>query len=316
VITTIGTNITRAVELLNEGQLVAIPTETVYGLAGNAIDPDAVVRIYEAKKRPRFNPLIIHLPSLEAAEKYVSGIPEIIRKIAAKFSPGPISYLLPKAEIVPDIITAGSDRVVIRIPSHPMALELLGKLDFPLAAPSANPFGYVSPVTAQHVYDGLHGRIPYILDGGPCVVGLESTIIGLEDDELIIHRVGGVSADDIEEISGMRPRYSLLHEKPDTPGQLKTHYAPAKPLLVGDPSLLIGNHRSKKIAVISLSRIYDGAFLNRPLSSAGDLHVAAANLFSVLRELDRSDADMIIAERFPEQGIGQAINDRLGRAGS
>ena len=313
-VTTIGTDIDLAVKLLNEGRLVAIPTETVYGLAGNATNPEAVAGIFEAKQRPRFNPLIMHLPSLDAAEKYVDSVPDIIRTLATHFSPGPISYLLPKSSLVPDIITAGSDKVVIRIPSHPMTLELLSRLEFPLAAPSANPFGYVSPVTAQHVYDGLHGKIPYILDGGPCLIGLESTIVGWENDELVIHRVGGVSADEIEKVSGVRPRYNLLHEKPDTPGQMKSHYAPKIPLLVGDPSSLIRIHQSKKVAVISLSKIYQGAWVNMPLSKPGNLIEAAANLFTVLRELDHSDIELIIAERFPEEGIGIAINDRLSRA--
>ncbi|MGB4770534.1 MAG: L-threonylcarbamoyladenylate synthase, partial [Chitinophagaceae bacterium] len=190
-ITTIGTNISRAVDLLIQGELVAIPTETVYGLAGNATNGEAVARIFEAKQRPRFNPLIMHLPSLDAAAPYVTEIPETLRKIADVFSPGPVSFLLPRTNLVPDIITHGSDKVVIRIPAHPMALELLRALPFPLAAPSANPFGYVSPVTAQHVYDGLQGKIPYILDGGTCTIGMESTIIGMENGELVIYRVGG-----------------------------------------------------------------------------------------------------------------------------
>lgn len=313
-ITTIGTDISRAAALLMQGQLVAIPTETVYGLAGNATDAEAVARIFEAKQRPRFNPLIMHLPSLEAAGRYVTEIPEALQKIAHAFSPGPVSFLLPKTNLVPDIITAGSDRVVIRIPAHPMALELLREVDFPLAAPSANPFGYVSPVTAQHVYDGLHGRIPYILDGGTCTVGLESTIIGMEEGELVVYRVGGLSAEDIASVSGMRPRYSLLHQRPDTPGQLRSHYAPSKPLILGDPARLLPSYQAKKVAVISFRTSYPEAYICKTLSGSGNLPEAAAHLFTVLRELDRSDAEIILAERFPEEGLGVAINDRLGRA--
>lgn len=313
-ITTIGTDISRAAALLRQGQLVAIPTETVYGLAGNATDAEAVARIFEAKQRPRFNPLIMHLPSLEAAGRYVTEIPEALQKIAQAFSPGPVSFLLPKSDLVPDIITAGSDRVVIRIPAHPMALELLRKVEFPLAAPSANPFGYVSPVTAQHVYDGLHGRIPYILDGGTCMVGLESTIIGMEEGELVVYRVGGLSAEAIASVSGMRPRYSLLHQRPDTPGQLRSHYAPAKPLILGDPARLLPNYKAKKIAIISFRNSYPEAYICKTLSGSGNLPEAAAQLFTALRELDRSDAELILAERFPDEGLGVAINDRLGRA--
>ncbi len=311
--TEIGKDIARAADLLRNGQVVAIPTETVYGLAGNALDSEAVIRIYEAKQRPRFNPLIIHVSSLETAGKYVKEIPAEIMALAARFSPGPLSYLLPKTSLVPDLVTAGSNRVVIRIPSHPLTLELLGQLDFPLAAPSANPFGYVSPVTAAHVKEGLNGKIPYILDGGACSVGLESTIVGMENGEIIIHRLGGITADDIRTVTGRAPEFSLLHKKPDTPGQLKSHYAPAKPLMVGDVDAYIDSNPGKKIAVISYTRKYD-VFLSKVLSATGNLHEAASNLFSALRELDRSEAEIILAEKFPDEGIGMAINDRLSRA--
>jgi L-threonylcarbamoyladenylate synthase len=312
-LTEIGKDITRAADLLRNGEVVAIPTETVYGLAGNALDTEAVIRIYEAKQRPRFNPLIIHVPSLESAGKYVKEVPAEIRALAARFSPGPLSYLLPKTAVVPDLVTAGSDRVVIRIPSHSLTLDLLGQLDFPLAAPSANPFGYVSPVTAEHVKQGLNGRIPYILDGGPCSVGLESTIVGIEDGEIFIHRLGGVTADDIRSVIGREPKFSLFHKKPDTPGQLKSHYAPGKPLIVGDVDAIIDSNPGKKIAVISYNRKYD-VFLNKVLSPTGNLHEAASNLFTALRELDRSEAEIILAEKFPDEGMGMAINDRLSRA--
>lgn len=314
-ITEIGQEISKAVLLLQAGALVAIPTETVYGLAGNALNSEAVINIFEVKGRPRFNPLIMHLPSLRAAEQYVTDIPAPLRLLAEHFSPGPLSYLLPKSSLVPDLVTAGSDKVVVRIPSHPMTLELLQQIDFPLAAPSANPFGYVSPVTAEHVKEGLNGRIPYILNGGACSVGLESTIIGMEDEEMIIHRVGAITAEDIFNVTGIKPRFSLLHKKPDTPGQLKLHYAPAKPLLVGDLSSLIPAHSGKKLAVISFMDHWQDVYISKVMSASGNLHEAAASLFTVLRELDKSDADLILAELFPNTGIGQAINDRLSRAG-
>jgi L-threonylcarbamoyladenylate synthase len=314
-ITETGKDVSAAAALLRSGEIVAIPTETVYGLAGNALDNEAVIRIYEAKQRPRFNPLIIHLPSIDHAAKYVKEIPEPIRQLAAVFSPGPLSYLLPKTSLVPDLVTAGSDKVVIRIPAHPMALELLKLLDFPLAAPSANPFGYVSPVTADHVKEGLNGKIPYILDGGPCSVGVESTIIGMQGNELIIHRVGGVSAEEISMVTGIMPRFSLLHEKPDTPGQLKSHYAPGKPLVVGNVDELIKTYAGRNIAVVSFRKNYEVRDC-RILSPKGDLHEAASRLFTTLRELDRSEAEIILAEIFPDEGIGMAINDRLSRANS
>lgn len=314
--TMIGTDVHQAADILKQGELVAIPTETVYGLAGNALNAEAVVRIFEAKQRPRFNPLIMHLPSIEAAEEYVTSIPGVMRDLAEHFSPGPISYLLPKARIVPDLVTAGSNRVVIRIPAHPVTLELLNLLDFPLAAPSANRFGYVSPVTAQHVLDGLEGRIPYILDGGPCKVGLESTIVGTEGDEIIIYRVGGISAEEIAAVSGKNVKFSLIHKSPETPGQLKTHYAPSIPLVLGNVDAQMESNKGRKIAVLSFTTAYPDAHVNKVLSPSGDLHEAAFSLFSALREIDKSGADLILAEKFPDQGIGQAINDRLGRAGN
>jgi L-threonylcarbamoyladenylate synthase len=313
-ITTIGKDIEYAATLLRNAELVAIPTETVYGLAGNAMNSEAVLKIYEAKQRPRFNPLILHLPDISHAGIYVREMPATAILLAEHFSPGPLSFLLPKSSMVSDLVTAGSDKVVIRIPAHPMTLALLHLLDFPLAAPSANPFGYVSPVTASHVMEGLGGRIPYILDGGPCSVGLESTIVGFDDEEIIIHRLGGITVEDIRKITGKEPRLSLLHRQPETPGQLKSHYAPSTPLLVGDVNELVKACKGKRIAVISFRRAYSGVHHNFILSSAGNLHEAAGNLFAALRELDKLETDIILAEKFPDEGIGKAINDRLGRA--
>ena len=313
-ITRIGKDIGYAASLLRNGELVAIPTETVYGLAGNALDNEAVLGIYEAKQRPRFNPLILHLPDFSVVDKYVTEIPEDANILSKQFSPGPISFLLPKSAIVPDLVTAGSDKVVIRIPSHPMALELLRMLAFPLAVPSANPFGYISPVSAMHVLEGLGGKIPYILDGGTCTVGLESTIVGFENNEIIIHRLGGITVEDIRRIAGKEPRLSLSHKQPETPGQLKSHYAPSTKLLSGDVYALIKQNTGKKVAVISFRNKYPEVEDNYILSPSGNLHEAASNLFSALRELDKKEVELILAEKFPDEGIGRAINDRLSRA--
>ncbi len=302
--------------MLQAGELVAMPTETVYGLAGNALDSEAVLRIYEVKQRPSFNPLIIHLPDFSSIGKYVTDIPQDAILLARHFSPGPLSYLLTKSRIIPDLVTAGSDKVVVRIPSHPMALDLLSMLDFPLAAPSANIFGYVSPVSAEHVLEGLGGKIPYILDGGLCRVGLESTIVGFDDGKIIIHRIGGVTVEDIRKITGKEPVVNLSHKKPETPGQMKSHYAPSTKLIIGDVNELVAVNEEKDIAVISFMKEYHGVSNNFVLSPSGNLHEAASNLFSVLREIDKLGVDLIIAEKFPEQGIGSAINDRLSRAGS
>ena len=314
--TDVGNDIQLAASLLKKGELVAIPTETVYGLAGNALDSEAVLKIYEAKKRPRFNPLIIHLPGFEMLSKYTENIPPDAELLVNHFSPGPISFLLPKRSIVPDIVTAGSDKVVVRIPDHPLTLSLLRMLDFPLAAPSANIFGYVSPVSAAHVLEGLGGKIPYILDGGASAIGLESTIVGFDNGEIIIHRLGGITVEDIRKVIGREPRLYLTHKLPQTPGQLISHYAPATELQIGEIEELMQQNRNRKVAVISFVRKYPGATRNFILSPSGNLHEAASNLFSALREIDSLGMDIILAEKFPDEGIGKAINDRLQRAGS
>ena len=314
--TKIGTDINKAAALLREGELVAVPTETVYGLAANALDENSVLKIYHAKNRPWFNPLILHVDSFEKLKQYVNEIPADCIKLAEKFSPGPITFLLKKNDSVPDLVTAGSKKVAIRIPDHPMLAELLKQIDFPLAAPSANPSGYVSPVTAQHVLEGLNGKIPYIMDGGECKVGLESTIVGFEDGQTIIYRLGGISKEAIEEVLGKIVGLLLSHSAPDTPGQLKSHYATATPLYFGNAEELISRFADKKFVLITLSKRFSNVEPSRQfrLSSAGNPDVAARRLFKTLRKADAMNADLIIAEEMPEKGLGAAINDRLQRA--
>lgn len=313
--TMIGNDIEYAATLLRKGELVAIPTETVYGLAGNALNEKAVIKIYEAKDRPWFNPLIIHVSSVEDIQLYAGNVSGKVFQLAEKYTPGPITFLLQKKEIIPGLITAGSDKVAIRIPDHPMTLELLKKIDFPLAAPSANPSGYVSPVTAQHVLDGLDHKIPYILDGGECKIGVESTLVGFENEDVVIYRTGGVAVEEIEELLQQKVELRLTSEEPESPGQLKSHYATKKPLYYGNVKKLLQKFKDKKTAVITLNKKYDvepsSLFC---LSESGDLHEAAANLFKVLRNIDKSDCEVILADHFPEDGIGRAINDRLQRA--
>jgi len=313
--TTIGRDIEKAKALLEAGELLAIPTETVYGLAANGFSEAAIAKIYEAKNRPQFNPLILHVANLEQAQKLVTEIPNACKRLMQALSPGPITYLLPKSSLVPDLVTAGSSRVAIRIPNHAMALDLLGSLGFPLAAPSANPSGYVSPVSADHVMQGLHGKIPYILDGGSCNVGLESTIVGFENNEVVIHRLGGISAEQISTINGIDVKTSLSHASPTAPGQLKSHYATSKPLLIGDVEQLINASEGKKIGLLMFQQSSGYAVEKEILlSPSGSLEEAAAGLFRAMRLLDECDLDVIIAERFPNTGIGRAINDRLERA--
>lgn len=313
--TEIGIDIYKAKEWLERGELVAVPTETVYGLAGNGLDIGAIAKIYEAKNRPRFNPLILHVASVDQIGKWVAEVPEACLQLMHDFCPGPITFLLPKSDLVPDLVTAGSALVAIRIPDHALTRELLSAVDFPLAAPSANPSGYVSPVAATDVLEGLAGKIPYILDGGSCRVGLESTIVGFENDELVVHRLGAISAEQLMESTGKQVQTQLSHASPSAPGQLKSHYATHKPLFVGDVNALIQSVEHKKIGVISFQADYSKhAVENYVLSASGNLEEAAAQLFRAMRALDKSDVDLILAERFPDTGIGRAINDRLERA--
>lgn len=314
----IGTDIHHAAELLRNGELVAIPTETVYGLAANAFDPEAVLRIFQAKQRPAFDPLIVHVHNRDQVAGIVSEQPPGAAQLMDAFWPGPLTLVLPRTAQVPDIVTSGLNTVGIRMPAHPMTMELLRELPFPLAAPSANPFGYVSPTTAQHVSDQLGVRVPYILDGGPCAVGVESTILGWEQREKglegqwVLYRPGGIPVEDLEVVIG-----SISTAKrtvvPAAPGMLESHYAPRKPVYVGDVQELLVAHQAQRVAVISLSTEYPAWRCER-LSPLRDLHEAARNLFGVLRDLDRSQAEVILAEVFPGHGLGRAINDRLRRA--
>lgn len=314
--TEIGTDIRRAAILLKEGKLVAIPTETVYGLAANALDADAVLDIYTTKNRPSFNPLIVHVPDVSHFAKYASAVPDAIYRLAERFSPGPLTYVLPKRDIIPDIVTGGGDTVALRIPDHPVTLELLRTAGIPLAAPSANPFGYISPVTAMHVNDSLGGTVPYILDGGACSIGVESTVIMMRDDTLVILRKGGLGAEELSTVVTNLRLEVNLSSNPKSPGQLKSHYAPRAPFLLGDVEELLQSNAGTRIAVLSFDKAYYGAdiVINELLSPSGDLSEAARNLFSAMRRLDRTDIGLIIAEKVPDHGLGMAINDRLQRA--
>ncbi len=321
----IGTDLARAALLLSDGELVAIPTETVYGLAANAFDTDAVLRIFQVKQRPAFDPLIVHVHHRAQVEQLVSQVPPEAEALMERFWPGPLTLVMPKSARVPDIVTSGSDTVGVRMPAHPMALDLLRSLDFPLAAPSANPFGYVSPTTAQHVADQLGEKIPYILDGGPCAVGVESTIIGWEPhptphtphltphtSNWVLYRAGGIPVEAIEAVIGQLGS-AKARVLPVAPGMIESHYAPRKPLFVGDVPALLKEHSGKRCAIIAFATHYD-QWRCETLSPSGDASEAARNLFRVLRELDTSDADVILAEIFPNESLGRAINDRLRRA--
>jgi L-threonylcarbamoyladenylate synthase len=312
----IGKDIAKAKALLEQGELVAIPTETVYGLAGNALDVDAVIKIFQVKDRPHFDPLIVHVADLQSAESFVEEIPALAKKLADQFWPGPITILLKRKVIIPDLVTSGLDTVGIRCPDHTLTHQLLSSLSFPLAAPSANPFGYISPTQPSHVNDQLGEKIKYILDGGECKVGIESTIIGFDQALPTIYRMGGLSIERIESVIGKVNIQLHSTSNPKAPGQLKSHYAPTKKLILGKLDELIKIHASNEVGVLSFQQLRKEipSKNQRVLSPTGDLSVAAQNLFSSLRELDGLNVQFILAEEVPDTGLGRAINDRLRRA--
>jgi L-threonylcarbamoyladenylate synthase len=328
--TVISTGRIAAVELLRRGDLVALPTETVYGLAANALNPIAVAKIFEAKERPRLDPLIVHLPNRGWLGEIVdvpAGDRQLISKLAEKFWPGPFTMVLPRREIIPDVVTAGSDAVAVRLSAHPVFAQIVSELDEPLAAPSANQFGRVSPTTAQHVMDELDGRIPLIIDAGPTEHGIESTIVAIRDGKIAMLRRGPITHEQLSEFAevssmGGTPRIS-------SPGQLPSHYAPKTPLRLVDDAEAFSSEKNQRVGLLAWHtkrhdprlgrrRAEDRRSLDfagvRSLSERQDLREAAANLFRHLRELDALGLDLIVAERVPSSGLGAAIMDRLERA--
>ena len=310
----ISFDIQKAAEVLGRNELVAIPTETVYGLAGNALNRGAVVRIFEAKNRPAFDPLIVHVASKEAAKELAKEVPESALKLMYAFWPGPLTLVLPKKDVIPDLVTSGLPTVGLRVPNQPLTLELLNSINFPLAAPSANPFGYVSPTSAQHVNDQLGEKIPFILDGGETTVGVESTIVGFEKDQPRIYRLGGLSIEEIEAVVGRVGVKINSSSNPKAPGMLKSHYAPKHRLHLGELKTLYAQFEGKRIGALSLSGSGLDVDYEAVLSPTADLNEAAKNLFRHLRSFDAQEIDVIIAEPVPEKGLGRAINDRLRRA--
>ncbi len=316
--TVISTDRVAAVELLRKGEIVALPTETVYGLAADALNRIAVAKIFEAKERPRFDPLIVHLPSRAWLEK-VADLSEhnqqLISKLAARFWPGPFTMVLPKREIVPEIVTSGLNTVAVRISAHPVFADIVCELDYPLAAPSANRFGRVSPTTAQHVLDELDGRIHLIVDAGPTEHGLESTIVSVRGKSIDILRRGPITTEQLAEFAKVNIVASPA-PKISAPGQFSSHYAPKTPLHVIDNTKSFSAEKNQRVGLLAWHPVgSEKRFAAvRRLSEQQDLREAAANLFGYLRELDQSNVDLILAERVPAQGLGAAILDRLERA--
>jgi L-threonylcarbamoyladenylate synthase len=309
----IGKDILRAASLLKDGELVAIPTETVYGLAANALNTNAVVKIFEVKNRPQFDPLIVHVPTIERAADYVEEIPDMAQLLAHTFWPGPLTIVLKRKSIIPDLVTSGLDTVGIRCPQHDLTQMLLKQLDFPLAAPSANPFGYVSPTTPNHVNDQLGNKINYILDGGICDVGLESTIIGFEENEPVVYRFGGLSLEKIQSVIGKVKTRTHSTSNPKAPGQLISHYAPGKKVILGTIEELLQHYPAHCSGILTFRHDYNSPY-QVILSPTGNIEDAAKNLFAALRSFEKMPIDVILTELVPDVGLGRAINDRLKRA--
>jgi L-threonylcarbamoyladenylate synthase len=325
---------------LAHGDPVALPTETVYGLASDALRDDAVLKIFEAKERPFFDPLIVHLPNREWLER-VAEIPEesrpLVEALIARFWPGPLTLVLPRRPIVPDLVTAGLETVAVRMSAHPIFAQIIERFGKPLAAPSANRFGRISPTAAAHAHSELAGRIPLIIDGGPTEHGIESTIISIEGKRLRLLRAGPVTPREIAETQTKLRRTERVQDageedleflaqveeslllKPQAPGQLKSHYAPRTPLaLVDDAAKWNGDSAGSLWGLLGMrprkNVDYGGFSRVEWLSPSGDLREAAAALFARLRRLDEAGLDGIIAERIAEEGLGIAIMDRLRKA--
>lgn len=309
-------NVRQAAECLRRGGLVAFPTETVYGLGANALLPEACARIFEVKRRPRFDPLIVHVLDVAHVEGLVKGFNERARRLAEAFWPGPLTLVLEKQEGVPDIVTAGLATVAVRVPSHPVARALISYAKCPIAAPSANPFGYLSPTTAEHVERQLGTAVDYILDGGACEGGVESTIVDVTSDLALLLRPGGLETERIEAQVGPLGRPERMG-MPVAPGQLESHYAPRTRIVLLEGPAAAGAEKDKigLLAFVEPGPAVRASFAAvEVLSPGGTLVEAAARLFACLHRLDTLGLDAILAEPVPEAGLGVAIRDRLQRA--
>jgi L-threonylcarbamoyladenylate synthase len=315
--------ITNDIELvcnsLKNGEIVGLPTETVYGLAASIFNEAAIERIYSKKNRPRSNPLIVHVAALDQAKLLVKEFPLKAELLARHFWPGPITLILPKSDLVNDVVTANSKSVAIRVPNHKMTLNLLGKLNFPLAAPSANPYNRISPTCAEHV-ESYFPDIN-ILDGGECQSGLESTILSFEENEVVLLRHGAIPIESIEALIGSR----ILTRTSggiivNSPGMNKKHYAPlCELILTYEPLFMISVVKNKKVGILWFKKvqIYSAQVqVNKILAPSGSFEEASKNMYALLHDLEKQDLDLIIVERLPDHGLGRTLNDRLIRASS
>ncbi len=311
-------NIRRGADIIKQGGLVAFPTETVYGLGGNSLDPRSVAKIFEAKKRPSFDPLITHIADLETLEKIARITDRKIFRVIEELWPGALTLIVPKGDIIPELVTSGLDTMAVRMPDHPTALELIRLSTGAVAAPSANPFGYLSPTTAQHVEDGLGDRIDMVIDGGTCRVGVESTVLDMTRDVPTVLRPGGIGVETLREVLGDVEVLDRTSKTPKAPGQLPMHYSPRKPLhiVASAEEALAAAGPGRSAGFLSFNGQGD---LNRfaaveVLSPRGDTLEAASRLFVALHRLDESGVDVIFAEEVPREGVGAAVMDRIYKA--
>lgn len=312
----VNPSVTSAAELLRFGVPIAIPTETVYGLAANAFDIQAVSKIFELKKRPLFNPLIVHIHKDYDLNEVASDIPEVARHLAEKFWPGPLTLVLKRSDKIPDIVTAGKSTVAVRVPNHPITQMLLERVGFPLAAPSANPFGSISPTRSSHVDLMFGPELKFILEGGSSTYGIESTIIGFEEKEPVIYRLGAISREEIEAITGpLKLKNSAAI--PLAPGMLDRHYSPRTPaFLVSDPSKWIEHLSGWNVGFLMFSDHLDNVDHQQQyiLSHQRNEKTAMRHLYAAMHDMDSKGYDLIICERLPENNVGSSMNDRLTRA--
>lgn len=309
------TNINKAVEVIKNGGLVAFPTETVYGLGADGLNPIAVAKIFEAKNRPTFNPLILHISSPEYLDKIAQINNDKVNLLIEKFWPGPLTLVMPKKDIVPKIVTAGNDTVAVRMPNNKVALELIDRCEVPIAAPSANVFGRLSPTTASHVSEQLGEKVNIILDGGKTTIGLESTIIKVNDEGFVLLRHGGIPIEEIQKVVGKINQKVNENNNPQSPGQLPFHYSPCIPIYFID-EVNESKLKNKKLGGLFFSKDKTNFHFStiKILSPTGNYYEAAANLFLYLHELESSNIDLILAEKIPEENLGKAIMDRLKRS--
>ena len=312
----VGKSINESIRNLKKGEIVGIPTETVYGLGVNALDQKAVSKVFKLKKRPYYDPLICHTDSIEKVKMFVKTFPKKAEILAKNFWPGPLTILLEKKNIIPDITTSKLKLVGFRIPDNKLTLSILKKIDFPVAAPSANPFGYISPTSPNHILNMFNNEISYVLDGGGCNIGIESTIVGFENKKTLVYRVGGITIEKLEKIIGKVEIFKKNINLPKSSGMLKNHYSPKKDLIVGDIQSLIKKFFNKKIGILSFNKYYNDVDLKNQiiLSKNLNLEQASRNLYKSLHLLDNMNVDVILTSLLPNHGIGKSINDRIIKA--